>query len=81
MASFSQSFIFCKMNFCNEGHLFCKGTFIIWEKSLFLGMCSTVPFASRSLASVDFHEKFFLLFSPLGNAFLVLQNTNVQCLG
>ena len=58
--------------------LFCKATFLIGKDNIFFGMCSSVNFAPRSLASADSPKKFFLLFLALGNA--ILGNTKVYCL-
>ena len=73
-----QNLSFFKMIFCIYRQLFCKGPFIIGKNNLFFGMCSSVPFTSRSLDCAVFPRKFFLFFLPLGKN--ISQNTKVYCL-
>ena len=52
-----------------------NGTFATGENGLFFVMYSSLPFASRSLVSIDFSGNFYMLFPPLGN--IILDNTNI----
>ena len=52
-----------------------NGTFATGENGLFFVMYSSLPFASRSLVSIDFSGNFYMLFPPLGN--IILGNTNI----
>ena len=70
---FAKSFIFCDVIFFIEKYFFLHRHFFYRGNNLFFGMCSSVPFSPRSLASADPPRKFFFLYLPLGNISLGIQ--------